>query len=886
MSLLVPLAAALLVTTSQVPLATPLALPNGEKAQLTADLVVYEADRKVVTARGNAVLRTDTLQLRADQVTYDAENPFVTATGNVLFVGPGGMAAVADAATMDVRTYEANLEGGLFMQKQGVTQEALFSAKTPQELRAMGDTPVLMSGSRIRRTGENTFAVENLAFTPCNCSPDEPGWRMEASSATIVLGERATMTLPVVYVKSVPVFALPWLYMPLSQRRTGLLLTKPTVSSLNGFAVEQPLFITLGQSYDVTLTPGYFSGGGDEQHLVRNGATGAYEDVRETRYLGVKGPRLLTEFRYAPSERTRGRATLGFLYDFRPIRDPRDSTFFRRTVDGVSTTALVDERRGLRGEASWQHTQDLGNGWHDRVDAAFVSDGNYTRDLTADIVTREFVYLRSTATLFQRQDDLYAGLDVSLRQDIRWGYRFFQDNRVPAATDPARPDLKGPTTFQRLPALTLSLPERPVLGGLMAGLSVQYSRLAPLRGGFGDEGFDGIFLPSVQYATFDPVTGARVRLPDTTQSDGVFNANDREARDRVDFFPRLSTSFALGDVMRVSPSLGIRQDVWLGEVSGRTWQRGYPIAGLLLESQFARTFQGRERSFRHAITPSLELRYVPGGWGRVPSAGASEDGSARPYDEVDAAVPYQFDGRTRGFLQAVLAVDQTLRFKRGNVIREPLRLRIGQGFDLTRHVPAAGKVDDPGPILRDTFARLSATAGILTAAGTLRYDPNAGRISGLAAEVNVDDGKGHAAYARFDDLLSISNDARLLGVDPRSVGPDVVRRSLDTLVGGLSRVEPGLPPAERVQALIAGTRLKLGFGLGVRYEAIVQPLYRDPRTQEKGNPLAQQTFGLSYGPACDCWRVEGVMTLRRELGLEFSGVNLIVANFGSFGSGG
>ncbi|AKQ67408.1 Outer membrane protein Imp [Myxococcus hansupus] len=879
MSLFVPLAAALLVTTSQVPLATPLALPNGEKAQLTADLVVYEADTKVVTARGNAVLRTDTQQLRADEVKYDAANPFVTATGNVVYVGPGGMAAVADRVTMDVRTYEANLEGGLFMQKQGVTQDALFAAKTPQELRAIGETPVLLSGTRIRRTGENTFVVEDLAFTPCNCSPNEPGWRMEASSATVVLGERATMTLPVVYVKSVPVMALPWLYMPLSQRRTGLLIPKPTFNALNGFALEQPLFITLGQSYDLTFTPGYFSGGAS----VPNPADSA---LREPGITGVKGPRLLTEFRYAPSERTRGRATLGFLYDFRPIRDPSRDDFYRRTVDGVRTSELVDERRGLRGEASWQHTQDLGNGWHDRVDAAFVSDGFYTRDLTADIVAREFQYLRSTATVYQRQDDLYAGLDVSLRQDIRWGYRFFQDNRVPAAADPSRPDLKAPTTFQRLPAITLALPDRPVLAGLMGGLTVQYSRLAPLRGGHGDEGIDGIFRRAGDYSVFNAETLTRSLSPDTPQSDGIFNSNDREARDRVDFNPRLSTSFGVGDLMRVSPSLGLRQDVWLGEVSGRTWQRGYPIAGVLLESQLTRVFKGEETSFRHAITPSLEVRYVPGGWGSLPTAGASEDGSARPYDEVDAAVPYQPDGRTRGFLHAVLAVDQTLRFKRGNTIREPLRLRIGQGFDLTRHVPAAGKLDDSGPVLRDTFARLSANAGILTAAGTVRYDPTAGRISGLAAEINVDDGKGHAVYARFDDLLSISEQDRALGADPRWVGPDVVRRSLDTLVGGLSRVEPGFSPAERAQALIAGTRLKLGFGLGVRYEAIVQPLYRDPKTQETRFVAQQQTFGLSYGPACDCWRVEGVMTLRRELGLEFSGINLIVANFGSFGSGG
>jgi LPS-assembly protein len=66
----------------------------------------------------------------------------------------------------------------------------------------------------------------------------------------------------------------------------------------------------------------------------------------------------------------------------------------------------------------------------------------------------------------------------------------------------------------------------------------------------------------------------------------------------------------------------------------------------------------------------------------------------------------------------------------------------------------------------------------------------------------------------------------------------------------------------------------------------VQPLLEDPTTKESINPLTQQTLGLSYGPACDCWRLEGVLILRRDTGLEFGGMSLSVAGFGSFGSGG
>ena len=891
MSILVPLAAALLVSTAQIPLATQVQLPTGETVELAADFVSYEADKQVLLARGHCELRTGDMLLRADEVTYDEANQLAVASGNVMFVGPGGMAAVADSVRVDIRSFEANLEGGLFMQKRGVTLEAMLAAKTPQELRAMGETPVILSGTRIRRTGPQSFVVDDLAFTPCECGPGEPSWRVEASSANVVLGERATLSWPVVYVRSVPVFAVPWLYLPLAERRSGLLIPKPSTSSLNGFSLEQPIFLTLGQSYDVTFTPGYFTGGGDEAHYYYNPSTFEEGEVRETRYLGIQGPRLLTEFRYVPSERTRGRATLGLLYDLRPLRDPRSGNFFREAVDGAYSLNIIRKARGLRGEASWQHLQELGNGWYDRVDASFVSDSFYTRDLTADILAREFQYLRSTAALYKREDDLYAGLDVSLRQDIRWGYRYFQTDRLlPGAfteTVPPGSVLKGPSTFQRLPGITLALPERPLMAGLMGSFRAEYSRLSPILERFGDEGADGLFDPRDTYliANFqEPLAGQRP--PDTTQSDGVFNTLDREARNRVDFVPRLSTSWGLGPYARVTPSLSVRQDIWAGEYSGRTWQRGYPLAGLLLDTQVATTWSGRaDAQYRHAIAPSLEVRYVPGGWGRVPSAGASSLPGFQLYDEVDRAVPLQADGRTRGFLHAVLAVDQTLRFKRGADIREPVRLRLGQGFDLTDFAPAAGTPQSTGPVLRDSFARLSAGAGVLTAGGQIRFDPKTRRITQLSADFNIDNGKGAALYARFDDLLVTNPDAITLGADPLSVGPDVIRRRLDTLVGEASLELPAFPPARREQTLIAGTRLTLGFGLGVRYEAYVQPLYQDLDTQES-QPLAQQTLGLSYGPACDCWRLEGVLILRRGQTLEFGGVNLSVAGFGSFGSGG
>lgn len=897
MTFLAPVALTLLVS-AQIPLATQVELPTGEVVELAADYVVYESD--ILTARGHCELRSGPNVLRADEVTYSEATQVATATGNVMFVS-GMMAAIAEDVRVDLRSNEASVKGGLFMQKKGVTPEALQAAKTPEELRKLGETPVLMSGTRIRRTGEAAFSVDGLAFTPCQCGPGEPGWRVEAKEANVVMGERAILTWPVVYVRSVPVFALPWLYLPLAERRTGLLIPRPANSGLNGFALDVPVFVTLGESYDLTFTPGYFTGGGDVVNPQFVDAEG--NPIRETRPNGVQGPRLHTEFRYVPSNRTRGRATLGFLYDLRPRLDPISASFMRvvdRSIPErpVFTQEIVQDRRGLRGEASWQHTQELGDGWRDRVDAYFVSDGFYTRDLTADVLVQNYSYLRSTAVVYQRQDDRYLGLDVSLRQDLRYPFRFFKPNTIPAqatlgnvAIDP-----HGPTTFQRLPGITFALPDRPLFGGsATGGLQVEYSRLTPLRSAFADDGRDGVFAPFGFWRPASaPLNFNYFALPkDDLEGNGRFDATEREARDRVSLFPRLSSSYGLGPWARLTPSLGVRQDVAVGEFSGRTTQRGYPLVDLVLDSQLARTFTDKDTLYRHTLSPSVSLRYVPGGWGRGFTAARPEGSSTVPliYDEIDSAVPLQSDGRVRGFLHAVLAVDQTLRVRKGPTNREPLRLRIGQGFDLSRHAPVAGRDTVRGSVLRDTFARLSASAGVLTAGGLVRMDPTTGDITQLGADFTIDNGRGNALYARYDDLLAVKQLSLDRGLDPFAQGPDFVRRGVDMLVGDAPRPLPSHTdqldpsPTERAQALTVGTRIKLGFGLGLRYEALVQPLYKDLNSQES-QPLAQQTFGVSYGPACDCWRIEGVVILRRNQSPEFAGLNLSVAGFGSFGSGG
>ncbi|EPX63424.1 Outer membrane protein Imp, required for envelope biogenesis [Cystobacter fuscus DSM 2262] len=850
MSLLMPVAVVLLVS-AQLPLSTPLRLPTGETAELAADSVSYAQEQRVLTARGHAVLSSGSVVLRADELSYDQAHGTAVARGNVMLVN-GLMAAVADELSVDLESSEAVVQGGLFMEKRGVTPQQLLQAQTPQELRDLGETPVLMSGRRIKRSGDNTYQVEGIALAPCLCGESVPSWRVEASSARVEMGKYASLTLPVVFVSSVPVLAVPWLYLPLSERQSGLLFPRPTSTAASGFALELPVFITLGRSYDLTLTPGFYLGGGE---VERTRSIGNETLTREEpQNYGIRGPRLLTEFRYVPAVGTEGRVTLGLLHDLQPVRNPVTADFFL-----TDTGDLIRAPRGLRGEASLQHRQDLGGGWYDRIDAFAVSDGFYTRDLTADIVARAAQYLSSSGVIYRRGEDQWVGLEVGLRQDIRWGYDLFGRSTVPPAGAPASTAITAaPRTFQKLPTLSWVLAERPLGGSrLVGGMRVEFTRLSPLLSLFGDEGLDGHFESDGLWA----VPGGTVREPDGAQGNGVFDGADREARDRVDLLPRLSSSFALGSFARLSPALSVRQDFYLGEVTGRAAQRGYPLLDLVLDSRLARTFELGGVSLLHSIEPSITLRYVPTVWGDLPSPGALPDSPGQPYDEIDSALPSTPAGVARRFLHAVVELNQTLHTRRGSSREEILRLSLGQGFDLSRFAPTLGSglLGSDELLARDTFGRLSARLGRFSGTGVLRYDPNSRQITQLSADFRVDVPQANL-YARYDDLLG--------------EGSDRLRRSLDALVG------PAPKNAQRAQFLTAGTQATFGFGLGLRYEALLQPQTRSEA------PLLQQTFGVSYGPACNCWRVEGLARLARGQACPEFGLNLTVTGVGTFGTGG
>ena len=249
-----------------------------------------------------------------------------------------------------------------------------------------GGDELIVQADLLERPTARQVEVRGASFTACECGQGKaPSWRIRARTADIDLDSGALLTLPVFYVLDVPVMALPLFYVPLGPRRTGLLTPRFGYSPVTGFKVGQPLYLTLGQSWDVTLTPFYLStrgGGGD------------------------------LELRYAPTPSTTGQWTAQVVVDV----GERVAEDWSKTGDPIGRFALAG-----RHATSW-----AGGGV--AADVNLLGDPAYLGDFADTFITRQAEWTRSRLTYHEASQPA-----------LRWaaGLQLLQDLRPDTYADPA-----------------------------------------------------------------------------------------------------------------------------------------------------------------------------------------------------------------------------------------------------------------------------------------------------------------------------------------------------------------------------------------------------------------------------------------------------------------
>jgi LPS-assembly protein len=219
----------------------------------SGELVVYSEQpsvegpegKRILTHSGNVDVRYGIYRIQADRIVIYEETGKIEADGNVIF-DQGGDQRITGATA--VWNYKTKL--GYFIDSTGFTNQT------------NDGTVLYFTAERVERISLDELVIKKGKFTACEEAV--PKWSFTADEARVKANDRVRLKRPSFRIKDVPVFAFPFLSIPIKQqdRSSGFLTPAFGYSATKGLRVSGAYYQTLGRSADATARLDIFSSRG------------------------------------------------------------------------------------------------------------------------------------------------------------------------------------------------------------------------------------------------------------------------------------------------------------------------------------------------------------------------------------------------------------------------------------------------------------------------------------------------------------------------------------------------------------------------------------------------------------------------------------------------
>ena len=318
--------------------------PTVDASQATS---IIDADQAYYDPKGDSYLSGDVViaqpgrQIRADEIRIDPSFTYAKAEGEVQ-LAQSGLIAQSDSINYNLKTQQGDLNNSFFIAEQA---------------NAHG------RAEKIAKTSDSVMSLDNATYSTC---PPEaaPTWKLQAKHIELNQDTGRGVTRGTkVYIKDVPVLAVPYFNFPIDDRRTtGVLTPNFGFTSDGGLEAEVPIYLNLAPNYDATVTP---------------------------RFIGDRGAMLEGEFRYLTENFGAGQISGGYL--------PGDESYDDQ------------DRKELR----YLHNWDINAQWNTNLEYNYASDKDYFTDLDHNPNSRTDLNLRRAWELNYRHG--IPGLKAQLR---------------------------------------------------------------------------------------------------------------------------------------------------------------------------------------------------------------------------------------------------------------------------------------------------------------------------------------------------------------------------------------------------------------------------------------------------------------------------------------
>ena len=319
---------------------------NARALSGNANKLIYQDD--VNLTQGNKFLA-------ADKLTYFKAQNRAVAEGNVNFVD-GNVTLYSDIIETKLDSEQTTLH------------------KADYQFHGRGGRG---NARKIYDNGAQLYEFKSSSYSAC--PPGDNTWTLDSTTLYLDQAEDVGSAYnAVLKIKDIPVFYLPYVTYPLSdKRRTGLLFPSYELSETNGFSISQPLYLNIAENMDATITP---------------------------TYMEARGTLVATEYRY----------------------------LFAMGSGKIQAEYLGSDkiREELQGESRylyhWDHNVTFAKNWNLSADYSRVSDEYYFNDINTNYGTRSDNQLLQTAKLSYRGKNWNSELEVrdfQILTDVNMPYK-------------------------------------------------------------------------------------------------------------------------------------------------------------------------------------------------------------------------------------------------------------------------------------------------------------------------------------------------------------------------------------------------------------------------------------------------------------------------------
>lgn len=207
---------------------------SSTNVEITSDTQSQTGD--LILAEGYVNATMEEMRLQADRVTYNQVTGDMIAEGNVIFDQGPDQRVTARRAEINWKT-----DRGVFWDTTGFTNRT-----------QTGDY-IYFVAARVEKNDSDTYQLYDVTVTACEDAT--PKWSFHTRHGELKMDDRLKLRGAVFRVKGLPVFALPYAWIPAtkSERKSGFLLPTTGSSNEKGRTLRTAYYQTLGKSADVTI---------------------------------------------------------------------------------------------------------------------------------------------------------------------------------------------------------------------------------------------------------------------------------------------------------------------------------------------------------------------------------------------------------------------------------------------------------------------------------------------------------------------------------------------------------------------------------------------------------------------------------------------------------